>query len=144
MRLQTLVALCAALVSASVLAAAPAKAQPFKTGFGDDAAMRAAEGWAWWSRAVDDSHGSEVQPQFFTRGLLCLAGTSTSLKKAPSCPTKATLDAISIHPYTVFGNPTTKAAAADGGAFGNTPSFKKALDFAVSQRTVLPSKPKQL
>jgi len=90
------------------------------------------------------SQGSEVQPQIFTRGLLCLEGTSSSLKKARSCPTKATLDAISIHPYTVFGTPTTKAAAADGGAFGNTPSFKKAIDFAVSRRTVLPSKPKQL
>ena len=90
------------------------------------------------------SQGSEIEPRLFVRNLLCLSGKSTALRKARYCPTRTQLDAISIHPYTVFGTPTTKAVNPDGGAFGNTPSFKQALDFAASHRTVLPRGPKQL
>ncbi len=90
------------------------------------------------------SQGTEIQPQVFTRSLLCLTGSSDKLKKASRCPARTLLDAISIHPYTVFGTPTTKAAHPDAGAFGNTPSFRKALDFAVSRKTVLPKGPKEL
>lgn len=90
------------------------------------------------------SQGTEVQPQLFIRSLLCLSGRSDKLKKASWCPTRTQLDAISLHPYTIFGTPTTKAADPDGGAFANTPSFRKAIDFAVSRKTVLPRGPKEL
>ena len=90
------------------------------------------------------SQGLEVGPQLFMRGLMCLAGSAAHLKRSSSCPTKAKLDAFSIHPYTFFGTPTTKAASPDGGAFGNTPDFKKTLDYAVAKKTILPSGRKQL
>lgn len=90
------------------------------------------------------SQGAEIGPQLFMRSLMCLAGSAAHLKKASSCPTKAKLDAFSIHPYTFFGTPTTKAASSDGGGFGNTPDFKRTLDYAVSKRTILPTGRKQL
>lgn len=90
------------------------------------------------------SQGTEIEPQLFIRSVLCLSGRADALRKASWCPSRTLLDAISIHPYTVFGTPTTKAAHPDGGAFGNTPNFRQALDFAVSHRTVLPRGPKQL
>ncbi len=90
------------------------------------------------------SQGQEIAPQAFIRGVLCITGRSTSLRTAPACAKKAKFDAISIHPYTFFGTPTTKAISPDGGAFGNTPDFKRMLDFAVSKKTVLPAGSKQL
>jgi hypothetical protein len=89
------------------------------------------------------SQGTEIQPQLFQRELFCLGGT-LSRPTASNCPVKAKLDAFSIHPYTFFGDPQTRAFDPDGGAFGNTPDFKQTIENAVKLRTVLPAGEKQL
>ena len=90
------------------------------------------------------SQGQEIQPQGFARSLLCLTGAATKLRKSPTCRLRSKLDAISIHPWSLFGAPRVKAIDPDGGAFGNTPDFKELLDFAAKKRTILPAGPKQL
>ena len=89
------------------------------------------------------SQGKEIEPQAFQRALLCLGGT-LARPKTLKCPTKAKFDAFSIHPYTFFGTPRTRAYSRDGGAFGNTPDFKKSLDTAVARKTILPAGEKEL
>jgi len=89
------------------------------------------------------SQGKEIDPQVFQRALLCLGGTLTR-PKTLKCPTKAKFDAFSIHPYTFFGTPLTRAHSSSGGAFGNTPDFKKSIASAVARKTILPAGDKEL
>ena len=86
---------------------------------------------------------SEIQPQVFLEQILCLNG-SWRLATPVACPVKVKFDAADFHPYTWFGDPTTRAASPDGGALGNAPDFRKLLDYAIKWKTVLPEGAKQL
>ena len=90
------------------------------------------------------SGGYEIDPQVFIRSVLCLGGKSAAPTATGSCPVKASLDGVAIHPYTLFGTPTTRASSLDGTSLGNTPDVRKALDLAVSKSRVSPAGPKQL
>ncbi|MEI7559755.1 MAG: hypothetical protein WCJ63_04115, partial [Actinomycetes bacterium] len=90
------------------------------------------------------SGGYEIDPQVFIRSVLCLGGKSAAPTATGSCPVKASLDGVALHPYTLFGTPTTRASSLDGTSLGNTPDVRKALDLAVSKSRVSPAGPKQL
>jgi hypothetical protein len=89
------------------------------------------------------SQGVEIQPQSFTRDLMCLGGNLYYLKDAP-CPVKPKFDAVAIHPYTLQGKPTDKARDPNGGGLGNTPDFIKTIAAAVKFDNVAPAGPKPL
>lgn len=90
------------------------------------------------------SGGYEIDPQVFIRSVLCLGGKSAAPTATGSCPVKASLDGVAIHPYTLFGTPTTRASSLDGTSLGNTPDVRKALNLAVSKGRVSPAGAKQL
>lgn len=92
------------------------------------------------------SQGYEVEPQYFARSLMCLGGTpaAPTLLASFSCPVKAKMDALAFHPYTVVDTPTTKAWSRDGAALGNSVEVRRALDFAVAKKTILPAGQKEL
>ncbi len=93
----------------------------------------------------NSSQGYEIDPQSFLRPVLCLGGTPTALRalSATTCP-RPSLDAIAIHPYTSLagGSPTAKAGSVNGGALGNLPDFRRMIDFATVNGTVLPALPR--
>lgn len=92
------------------------------------------------------AQGPEIEPQRFARVLMCLGGTAANptMLAASSCPVKAKLDALSFHPYTLLDEPTTTSKTADGTALGDSPELRKALDFAISKKTILPAGSKPL
>ncbi|MEI6446380.1 MAG: hypothetical protein WCO96_00705 [Actinomycetes bacterium] len=89
----------------------------------------------------NSSQGYEIDPQVFARSLLCLGGSAAAPSPLParSCPVKVNLDGLSFHPYTLTGTPTTKASSPNGGALGNAPDLRRALDRAASTGSVLPA-----
>ena len=94
----------------------------------------------------NSSQGFEIDPQVLARNIMCLGGTAANPTPlaASACPVKAKFDALSFHPYTLGGTPTTKASSSNGGSLGNAPDFRRALDRATAAGTVLPAGPKQL
>ena len=94
------------------------------------------------------SEGAEIAPLRFLRGLLCVSAGSVPgslvAKDAVSCPVKANFDAVSYHPYTLFGKPTTKSPTKDGLVLGDTPRLVSTVQFAVDNATVEPATPKEI
>ena len=97
---------------------------------------------------ASSSEGPEIAPLRFLRALLCLSEGpvrgSLVAKDSASCPVKANFDAVSYHPYTLFGKPTTKSPTKDGLVLGDTPRLTSTVQFAVDNGTVIPAAPKEI
>jgi len=93
------------------------------------------------------SMGPEIPPFQFLRELLCLKEGrvigSLMAKSEAECPVKANFDAVSYHPYTLFGKPTSKSPVRDGLVLGDTRRLVATVKFAVDHSTVLPVAPKE-
>ena len=93
--------------------------------------------------STGSSQGAEIGAQPFLQALMCLKKSGTRLV-ANTCPTKATLDAISFHPYTFAGTPTSGLGKGVAAGLGESPELRALADAASRLNTILPAGRKEL
>jgi len=84
------------------------------------------------------SNSSTVAPLRFMRIVMCLSRTLQAI-----CPTRASFDVWSHHPYTT-GGPTHQAFLADDASLGDMPEVRRTLNAGIRYRRIASTRPVRL